>query len=100
MRGSLRQTIVIGNNGSAGGTVAHGRTARAPPNGYTLSLGHTATHVLNGVVYVLPYEVLKDFEPTSLVSTNLQEAHFRARRGSCRTSAAHRDPYSGIGPRF
>src|ERR1017187_1246772 len=50
MRASLRQAIIIENNGTAGGTIAHGRTARAAPDGYTLSLGHTATHVLNGAV--------------------------------------------------
>jgi tripartite-type tricarboxylate transporter receptor subunit TctC len=70
MRASLRQAIIIENNGTAGGTIAHGRTARAAPDGYTLSLGHTATHVLNGAVYSLPYDVLKDFEPISLVSSS------------------------------
>jgi len=70
MRASLRQAILIENNGSAGGTILHGRTARAAPDGYTLSLGHTATHVLNGAVYSLSYDVLKDFEPISLVSIN------------------------------
>ena len=70
MRVSLRQAIIIENNGTAGGTIAHGRTARAAPDGYTLSLGHTATHVLNGAVYSLTYDVSKDFEPISLVSSN------------------------------
>ena len=70
MRASLGQAIIIENNGTAGGTIAHGRTARAAPNGYTLSLGHTATHVLNGAVYSLTYDVSKDFEPISLVSSN------------------------------
>jgi tripartite-type tricarboxylate transporter receptor subunit TctC len=70
MRGSLRQAIIIENNGTAGGSIAHGRTARAAPDGYTLSLGHTATHVLNGAVYSLTYHVSKDFEPISLVSSN------------------------------
>jgi tripartite-type tricarboxylate transporter receptor subunit TctC len=70
MRTSLRQAIIIENNGTAGGTIAHGRTARAAPDGYTLSLGHTATHVLNGAVYSLTYDVSKDFEPISLVSNN------------------------------
>jgi tripartite-type tricarboxylate transporter receptor subunit TctC len=70
MRTSLRQAIIIENNGTAGGTIAHGRTARAAPDGYTLSLGHTATHVLNGAVYSLTYDVSKDFEPISLVSSN------------------------------
>jgi tripartite-type tricarboxylate transporter receptor subunit TctC len=70
MRTSLRQAIIIENNGTAGGTIAHGRTARAAPDGYTLSLGHTATHVLNGAVYSLTYDVLRDFEPISLVSSS------------------------------
>jgi tripartite-type tricarboxylate transporter receptor subunit TctC len=70
MRASLRQAIIIENNGTAGGTIAHGRTARAFPDGYTLSLGHTGTHVLNGAVYSLLYDVLKDFEPVSLVCSN------------------------------
>jgi tripartite-type tricarboxylate transporter receptor subunit TctC len=70
MRASLRQAIIIENNGTAGGSIAHGRTARAAPDGYTLSLGHTATHVLNGAVYSLTYDVLKDFESISLVSSN------------------------------
>jgi tripartite-type tricarboxylate transporter receptor subunit TctC len=70
LRASLGQTIIIENNGAAGGSIAHGRTARAAPDGYTLSLGHTSTHVFNGAVYSLPYDVLNDFEPVSLISTN------------------------------
>jgi tripartite-type tricarboxylate transporter receptor subunit TctC len=70
MRESLHQSIIIENNGAASGTIAHRHTARAAPNGYTLSLGHTSTHVFNGAVYALPYDVVKDFEPISLVSSN------------------------------
>jgi tripartite-type tricarboxylate transporter receptor subunit TctC len=61
MRTSLGQTIVIENNGAAAGSIAHGRVARAAPDGYTLSLGHWGTHVVNGAVYSLPYHVLNDF---------------------------------------
>jgi tripartite-type tricarboxylate transporter receptor subunit TctC len=68
LRASFGQTIIVENNGVAGGTIAHGRTARAAPDGYTLSLGHTATHVFNGAIYALAYDVLNDFEPVSLVS--------------------------------
>src|SRR5262245_22841652 len=70
MRASLGQTIVIENNGAAAGTIAHGRTARATPDGYTLSLGHWGTHVVNGAVYTLNYDVLKDFEPVALISVS------------------------------
>src|SRR5215470_15063415 len=68
MRASLGQTIVIENNGAAAGSIAHGRVARAAPDGYTLSLGHWGTHVVNGAVYSLQYHVLNDFEPVALIS--------------------------------
>src|SRR3984893_1928215 len=70
MRASLGQTIIIENNGSAAGSIAHGRVARAAPDGYMLSLGHLGTHVYNGAVYSLPYDVLADFEAVSLISNN------------------------------
>jgi len=70
MRALLGQTIVIENNGAAAGSIAHGRVARAAPDGYTLSLGHWGTHVVNGAVYALQYDVLKDFEPVALISVS------------------------------
>jgi tripartite-type tricarboxylate transporter receptor subunit TctC len=70
MRVPLGQTIVIENNGAAAGSIAHGRVARAVPDGYTLSLGHWGTHVVNGAVYTLQYDVLKDFEPVALISVS------------------------------
>src|SRR4051794_7553710 len=60
MRSVLGQAIVIENNGAAAGSIAHGRVARAAPDGYTLSLGHWGTHVVNGAVYSLSYDTLKD----------------------------------------
>jgi tripartite-type tricarboxylate transporter receptor subunit TctC len=53
----------------ANGSIAVGRVARAPPDGYTLSLGVWNTHVSNGAMYVLPYDVLHDFEPVSLLAS-------------------------------
>ena len=47
-----------------------GRVARAAPDGYTLSIGQWGTHVLNGAAYTLPYDLLKDFEPISLLTSN------------------------------
>src|SRR5438094_6752667 len=70
MRASLGQTIVIENNGAAAGSIAHGRIARAAPDGDTLSLGHWGTHVVNGAVYALAYDVQKDFEPVVLISSS------------------------------
>jgi tripartite-type tricarboxylate transporter receptor subunit TctC len=56
----------------ASGTIGVGRAARAAPDGYTLSIGQWATHVLNGAVFTLPYNVLDDFEPIALLTSNPQ----------------------------
>jgi tripartite-type tricarboxylate transporter receptor subunit TctC len=69
MRVSLGQPIIVENVSGASGSLGVGRVARALPDGYTLSFGNWATHVLNGAVLTLPYDVLKDFEPISLLVT-------------------------------
>jgi tripartite-type tricarboxylate transporter receptor subunit TctC len=70
MRGTLGQPIVIENVAGASGSIGVGRVARAAPDGYTLILGSWVTHVVNGVVYALRYDVLNDFEPIGLIATN------------------------------
>jgi tripartite-type tricarboxylate transporter receptor subunit TctC len=72
MKTSLGQPMVIENVSGAGGSIGVGRVARAAPDGYTLSIGHVQTHVLNGAVYKLPYDVVKDFEPVSLIADTPQ----------------------------
>ena len=51
MRQSLGQTIVIENTTGAAGSIGVGRVARAPADGYTVSIGHVGTHVVNGAIY-------------------------------------------------
>jgi tripartite-type tricarboxylate transporter receptor subunit TctC len=72
MRASLGQTVVVENVGGAGGSIALGRVARAAPDGYTIDIGQWDTHVGNGVVYQLTYDLQKDFEPVGLLSINPQ----------------------------
>jgi tripartite-type tricarboxylate transporter receptor subunit TctC len=67
---SLGQSIIIENVTGADGTIGVGRVARAAPDGYLLSVGQWSTHVLNGAAYALPYDLLNDFEPVALLSTN------------------------------
>lgn len=67
MRVSLGQPVIIENVAGASGSIAGGRVTRAAGDGYTLLFGNWATHVLNGAVYTLQYDLLKDFEPVSLV---------------------------------
>jgi tripartite-type tricarboxylate transporter receptor subunit TctC len=70
MRTSLGQPVVIENVGAAQGSVGVGRVARATPDGYTIDIGQWDTHVVNGPLYALGYDLLNDFEPIALVSTN------------------------------
>jgi len=68
MRATLGQPIIVENVSAGAGTVGVGRAARAPADGYTLSIGHLGTHVVNGAIYSLQYDLLKDFQPVALVS--------------------------------
>jgi tripartite-type tricarboxylate transporter receptor subunit TctC len=72
MRKTLGQTVVIENVTGASGSVAGVRAARATPDGYTLIIGHWGTHVLNGAVYSLQYDVLNDFDPVGLIGNGPQ----------------------------
>jgi tripartite-type tricarboxylate transporter receptor subunit TctC len=69
MRISLGQPIVIENVSGADGNIAVGRAVRAAPDGYTISIGNMATHVLNGAFYSLRYDLLNDFESISLLAS-------------------------------
>ena len=54
MRASLGQTVIIENVTGAAGSIGVGRVRRAAPDGYTISIGHWSTHVVNGAIYQLP----------------------------------------------
>lgn len=68
----LGQPVVPENVTGAAGTIAVGRTVQAPPDGYTIGIGHWSTHVLNGAIYALPYSLVTDLEPIAMVTTNPQ----------------------------
>jgi tripartite-type tricarboxylate transporter receptor subunit TctC len=62
-------TIVVENTTGAGGTIGVGRVARAAPDGYTIGIGQWGTNVASGAIYSLPFDLVKDFEPVALIST-------------------------------
>ncbi len=70
MRATLGQPVVMENVGGAAGSTGVGRAARATPDGHTLVLGNWGTHVVNGAIYPLPYDLLADFAPVGLISSN------------------------------
>jgi tripartite-type tricarboxylate transporter receptor subunit TctC len=70
MRAPLGQPVVVENVAGASGTIGVGRVAAAPADGYTAVLGNWATHVLNGAMFALRYDLRADFEPVALVSND------------------------------
>src|SRR5262245_66142285 len=70
MRTSLGHAMIVENITGAAGAIGVGRVARAEPDGYTIGLGFLGTHVLNGAVYKLQYDLMKDFEPIALLANN------------------------------
>src|SRR5438876_3312147 len=67
---ALGQTVLVESVAGASGTLGVGRVARAAPDGYTLSIGHWGTHVLNGAIYSLSYDLLRDLDPVALLPAN------------------------------
>ncbi len=62
-------TIVIENQGGAGGVIGAQEVSRAAPDGYTLLLGNTSTQVLVPIAMAKPpYDTLKDFAPISIIA--------------------------------
>ena len=58
----LGQPIVIENRGGAGGTLGTAIVAKAAPDGYTLGVASTSTHVVAPGVYAkLDYDPVQDF---------------------------------------
>ncbi len=69
LRAALGQTVIVENVTGAAGSIGVGRVARATPDGYTISIGQWTTHVVNGAIYTLAYDLLMDFEPISLIAS-------------------------------
>jgi len=66
----LGQPIIIDNRPGAGGNVGTEATAKAHADGYTLTMGTNATHVLNEFLYSkIPFNAGSDFEPVVMVGT-------------------------------
>jgi len=68
LQGALGQSVIVENIGGAGGSIGVGRVAHAAPDGYTLSIGHTQTHVFNASILKLDYDVVNDFAPIALLA--------------------------------
>jgi tripartite-type tricarboxylate transporter receptor subunit TctC len=63
MRAVLGQPVIIENVAGAAGSLGVARAVRSAPDGYTLSIGTSTTHMLTGGLYALQFDLLKDLEP-------------------------------------
>lgn len=68
MRAALGQTVVVQNITGAGSTLGVGRALQSAPDGYTLSVGNWTSHVGASAVYPVPWHVVNDLEPISMLS--------------------------------
>jgi len=70
MSQSMGQQIVIENQPGAAGQIGAGVVARSAPDGYTIGgFNDSIMTMLPNMGTKLPWDILKDFEPVSLVAT-------------------------------
>ena len=70
MKVSLGETVLVENVTGAGGSIGVGRAVKSPADGYTVSFGHLGTHVANGAIYKLGYDLVADLDPVVLLPSN------------------------------
>ena len=69
MRAPLGHPVIIENVTGAAGSIGVGRVVRAAADGYTISIGQWGSHVTNGAIYALPYDLLNDLAPLCWIAT-------------------------------
>jgi tripartite-type tricarboxylate transporter receptor subunit TctC len=70
IRAELGQPVLIENVTGAGGSIGVGRVVAAAADGYTVSAGHFGTHVANGAIYPLKYDLEHDLDPVTRLPSN------------------------------
>jgi tripartite-type tricarboxylate transporter receptor subunit TctC len=61
----LGQTILVENQGGAGGTIGARQVATAPADGYTIMMGSVGTFGSHPLLYKLDYDPVKAFAPVA-----------------------------------
>ena len=70
MSANMGQQIVIENQPGAAGLIGAGNVAKAAPDGYTLGgFNDSIMTMLPNMGTAMPWDILRDFEPVSLVAT-------------------------------
>ena len=67
----LKQQVIIENKPGAGGTIGADIAAKAPADGYTLTIGTSSNHAIAVSLYKkLPYDPIKDFAPITMLAVS------------------------------
>ena len=67
----LKQQVIIENKPGAGGTIGADLVAKAPADGYTLTIGTSSNHAIAVSLYKkLPYDPVKDFAPITMLAVS------------------------------
>ncbi len=65
---SLGQTVIIENQGGAGGTLGANNASKAAPDGYTFFMGAVHHTIAETLYRKLPYNLERDFIPVTVVA--------------------------------
>ena len=65
----FKQPVIIDNRGGQGGVLGTDAVAKAPPDGYTIGIVSASSLVINPTMERVPYNVVTDFAPVTLVTT-------------------------------
>ncbi|MEW6451218.1 MAG: tripartite tricarboxylate transporter substrate binding protein [Pseudomonadota bacterium] len=64
----LRQPVIVENRAGASGIIGSDLVAKSPPDGYTLGIATSTTHITAPILNLhLPYDPVKDFAPVAMV---------------------------------
>ena len=67
---STKQTFLVDNRPGAAAQIGTDAAAKSPPDGYTLAIVELPHAIAPAVVAKLPYDVLRDFAPITLLGTS------------------------------
>jgi tripartite-type tricarboxylate transporter receptor subunit TctC len=70
MSATMGQSVVVDNRSGASGQIGTDAAAKAAPDGYTIAIVELPHAIQPAVVAKLPYDLLRDFTPVSLVGTS------------------------------